>query len=167
MDLTPFGRQPGGPEEFDSEPIPAISSPLVPCEHSRGAPPSFFPGVDASSPVPGLTERNHSMSIEIPTRSIVGTLEYMLVEILDDLEQPDTVARAVAMFSTPGLAIERAKSLLRRPMPAGFGWRWMEIREGRWIDGMEGPAFCEEDFRVWFLQIGFQGEVLLRESGKP
>ncbi|MGA3147137.1 MAG: hypothetical protein ABSF33_06645 [Acidimicrobiales bacterium] len=107
------------------------------------------------------------MSLDMPTRSIVGTLEYMVVEILDDLEQPDTVGSAVATSSTPGLAVEQAKSLLRRPVPVGFHQRYLEIREGRWIDGPEGPAFCEEDFRVWFLHFGSRGEIFLRESGKP
>ncbi len=107
------------------------------------------------------------MSLDMPTRPNVGTLEYMLVEILDDLHQPDTVGSAVAISSTPGLAVERAKLLLRRPMPAGFHTRCIEIREGRWTGGPECPVFCEEDFRVWFLHFGSRGEVFLRESGKP
>ncbi len=107
------------------------------------------------------------MSVEMPTRPIVGALEYMLVEILDDVEQPDAVGRAVATLSRLGLAIERAQSLLCQPMQAGFHRRCIEIRKGRWNDGPEGPVFCEADDRVWFLQFGFRKQVVLRESGKP
>jgi hypothetical protein len=107
------------------------------------------------------------MSIEMPTRPLVGTLEYMLVEILDDVEQPDTVGNAVATSGRLGLALERAQWLLYQPMPTGFHRRRIEIREGRWMDGPEVPVFCEADDRVWFLQFGFRGEVFLRESGTP
>ncbi len=107
------------------------------------------------------------MSVEMPTRPVAGALEYMLVEILDDVEQPDTVGSAVATSSRLGLAIERAQSLLCQPMPAGSHRRCIEIRKGRWNDGPDAPVFCETDDRVWFLQFGFRGQVVLRESGTP
>ena len=107
------------------------------------------------------------MSVEMPTCPVVGRLEYMLVEILDDVEQPDTVGSAVAISPTPGLAYDRAKILLGRPMPVGFHRRCIEIREGRWMDDLVGPIFREEDYRVWFCQVGFRGELLLHLSSKP
>ena len=35
------------------------------------------------------------------------------------------------------------------------------------MDGLEGPSFHEEDYRVWLCQVGLRGQVFLRLASKP